>query len=91
MSRLGCRIDLQRIAGRVGRQETVGIPNGLVFSGNSRRRNDDEESVCNYDNVAPNVGVDGLECVGGKRIDVDQKLESLAAKQTLVDVTGDTP
>ena len=54
--------------------------------------------------------MDGLECVGRKRIDIDQepqcpevmsehadawpgggKLESLVAKQTQVDVTGDTP
>ena len=39
----------------------------------SHRRDDDEESVRDHDNVAPNGKVDGLKCVGRKRIDVDQE------------------
>ena len=73
MARLGCRIDMQRITGRVGRCETVCIPDERVFSGDSGRRDDDEESVHNHNDVALNVGVDGLKCVGWKRIDVDQE------------------
>ena len=67
MVRLGCGNNMQRIAGRVGRGETVGIP------GNSRRQDDDKEIVRDHNNVAPNVGVDGLKCVGRKRKGVDRE------------------
>ncbi len=73
MVRLGCGNNMQRIAGRVGCGETVGVPDKLVFAGNSRRQDDDKEIVRDHNNVAPNVGVDGLKCVGRKRKGVDRE------------------
>ncbi len=64
MARLGGGIDVQRIAGRVGRGKTVGVTDRLVSAGNSHRRDDDKEILCDPDNVAPNLRGDGLKCVG---------------------------
>ena len=97
-------MDVQRISGRVGCGETVGIPDGLVFAGGSHRRDDDGD----HDDVVPSVGGEGLECVVWKRMDLNQepqcpdaiskradaqpgggKPESLATKQTQVDALLD--
>ena len=73
--------------------KTVGIPDGLVFADNSRRQDGDKESVWDHDDVALNIEVDELECVGWKRIDVDREPQCPDATSKHVDARpgGETP